>query len=287
MRKIWRLRIAPDGFALDPALASAFTNLFPKLYNEVPGHNVIAWQSNYILTSPTQKSPPGATTYVGPNQKGGPAYNMMVAAIKAAHLDAGTTGTALLGESINIPIFNARISGFERALKQFVPNVKPVVFTTANDQSPNTAAWSSEFAKESSGHVVLAVGVSDNDTQSLLLLKTRHVGGDWAAAAYEPDAVSEAQGIADGKFAAGVTENAFVEGYVATALLTDAARTGTPVPKGWIDTGDTILTKGNASAYATALGSPAGAKAFFGPQAQALVTNASADVKPMAESEQP
>lgn len=276
----------PDGFALDPALAAAFTSLFPRFYNEVPGHNVLAWQSNYI-SGPNQTSPPGATTYVGPNQVGDPAYDMMAAAIKAAHLSPSSTGTALLGESISIPIFNARINGFKRALKQLAPNVKPVVFTTANDQSPNTAAWSSEFAKEAGAHVVLAVGVSDDDTQSLLLLKTRNVGGDWAAAAYEPDAVSEAQGIADGKFVVGVTENAFVEGNVTTALLVDAARTGKPLPKGWINTGDTLITKANATQYAAALRSPAGAKAFFGPIAEGILNNLPAHTKAMAASEEP
>lgn len=80
-----------------------------------------------------------------------------------------------------------------------------------------------------------------------------------------------------------VASQPWVIANVATHLLIGRAR-GDQIAEGWVDTGVAPITKANAAQYEEATTSPAKAKAFFGPTAQAVLKNLQAHTKPMADA---
>lgn len=262
--------LQPDGFAANPCIPTAWTALYPKLATEVPNGNLLNWQCFNNV--------PQVKTFVGASQEASGALTAQTA-IQSAHLSPSTTGTALIAQCVaDVPPLVAQAKGAVATIRRLLPKIKIVSFITALAQSPNTAAWTSELSKES--NVVYAMGVCDPDTQSLLTLKSRAVGGTFVAGVVQPNA-QEAQAIASGKLAGGVSGLPWVQGNVATHLLIDGGR-GHALPEGWVNTGLLAITKKNAAQYAAAVSSNSAADAFFAPIAQKILTNVSAVTKPMS-----
>jgi ABC-type sugar transport system substrate-binding protein len=265
----------PDGFAPNPCVLPAWTQTLATLARDVPNNNVAAWNCKPIGEA-GQTSP--VKTYVGVNDFETGEQQAEVA-IKGANLGASTTGTALVAYcEKGVPILTSREEGALAEIKKLTPKVQGVGFFSALDQNGNTAAWTSEFTKYP--HVVLAMGACDQDSASLITLKSRGVGGDFASAAVDPDP-QELQAIESGKMTAAVASAPWVQANVAVQLLIKGAR-GTALPQGWVDTGIESISKANAPQWLKAASSPAAAQAFFAPIANKIVANPSAVLKPMS-----
>jgi ABC-type sugar transport system substrate-binding protein len=267
----------PDGFAPNPCVLEAWTQTLALLVKSVPGGNVATWNCKPIgsagATSPVK-------TFVGVDDTA-TGREAAQAAIQAAHLSPSTTGTALVGEcEPGVPILAARQAGALQEIKKLLPKVQAIGFTSALDQSGNTAAWTSEFSRYP--HVVFGFGACDQDSASLLTLKTRGVGGDFASATVDPDP-AELEGIMDGKMTAGVASAPWVQANVVVRVLIAGAR-GTALPVGWVNSGLHPITKANAAQWLAATKSPAAAAAFFKPFADQIMANLPAVTKPMADS---
>ena len=267
----------PQGFAPNPCVLPAWTQTLATLARDVPHDNVAAWNCKPIETA-GETSP--VKTYVGVNDTETGALEAQVA-IQGAHLSPSTTGTALVAYcEKGVPILTSRASGAIAEIKKLLPKVTGVDFFSALDQNGNTAAWTSEFSRYS--HVVLALGACDQDSASLITLKTRGVGGNFPSSTVDPDP-QELEGIMSGKMTAGVASAPWVQANVAVRLLIAGAR-GKALPQGWIDTGLHTITKANASQWLAATKSPAAAATFFKPFADKILANISAVTKPMSAS---
>ena len=269
----------PDGFAPNPCVLPAWTSTLASLVRDVPHGNVVAWDCSPI-SSPSQTSP--VKTFVGSTavQEG---YDAGRTTIQAGHLSPSTTGTALVADcDKGVPITDDGQIGLADAVKKFLPKVNLVQFTSAQDQSSDTSAWTSEFGHTS--HVVFAAGACDQDATSLALLKQRHVGGDFVAGDLDVASPAEFKDIESGLLAGGVSAAPWVEGNVTVHMLINAAR-GAQLPAGWINTGLYPITKSNAAKWLKANTSTQAEEAFFTPYAQRILNNLSGLAKPMSQAE--
>jgi ABC-type sugar transport system substrate-binding protein len=269
----------PDGFAPNPCILPAWITTLASLVRNVPHGNVVAWDCT-PTASPTQSSPVktfvGSTTY----QEG---YQAAELTIKTARLSSSTTGTALLATCDKaVPILADGQLGLVDATKKLLPKVNIVQFQSANDQTQNTAAWTTQFGQAS--HVVFAAGACDPDAVSLALLKQRHVGGNFVTADVDAESPTLIKDIETGLITAGVSAVPWVEGNVTVHLLINAARGGR-LPVGWVNTGLYPVTKSNAPRWLQATSSTAAEQAFFTPFAQRILDHLAADTRPMSQAE--
>jgi ABC-type sugar transport system substrate-binding protein len=271
--------LKPDGFGVNPCILSGWIQIMNQLVRTVPNSNVMAWncKPGTDLAS-VEKSP--VKTFVGPaDAESG--YMAAKTAIKAAGLGPDTTGTALLAYCLpGVPILEGQRVGLSNAVKELLPKVKQVLFTSKVDNAGALAAWTSKLTNSS--NVVYAMGVCDQDAYALSTLKARGSIKDIPISVIDPTATMLQQ-IKRGEIAGAAAMQPWVIGNVVTRLLTASAR-GAQKPVGWVDTGVGIITKENADQWLDATKSPAQAKAFFGPKADEVINNLKAQTKPMAES---
>ena len=274
----------PDGFATNPCIPTAWTTVYAKFVHALPNDNSLAYNCHYAVSA-GQTTPPGAETYVGINYLK-QAGLMARTAIKEGHLTPSTTGTVLVGSCFpGATQLVDEVNSIHSAVRQLLPKVKFVTFgTNYLSQTTNTANWVSEFAR--SAHVVFATGVCAQDTQSMLVLKNRGIGGNFVAGVDDPASPAQLQAIADGKIAAGVSQDYWVQGYVSAKLLIDGAR-GKALPKGWINTGLSVITKGDAKRFEAAAQSAKAASPLYTPLAKQVLASLPARTKPLAQSYAP
>jgi ABC-type sugar transport system substrate-binding protein len=265
-----------DGFVMDNSFPEDKT-IYPKLLRAAH-KNVLVWQ-NAATSQPDEAVPEGATTFVGPNfvDLG---QQTAKAAIEAAKLDGATSGTALIGNCVpGVPDLERMTASAKAEIKKLLPSVKVETFGTGLAQAANTAAWTSQIAK--TRDLVFAFPVCGPDTQSLLVVKNRGIGGKFVAAGNAPTTPQQFQAIAEGKFSAGVAMNFWASGYISTSLAIDAAR-GKPFPKGYVNSGLLTITKDNANELGAAFRSQADAEKEFKPGADKILSDLSGTVKPMS-----
>lgn len=270
--------LQPDGFAPNPCILPAWQTTLASLVRSVPEGNVAAWGCPPIAT-PAQRSQVKTFVGAGSFAKG---YQTAQIVIEEGNLSPSTTGTALIATCAKgVPELDFVQSGLARAVETLLPKVKVVQFASALDQSSNTAAWTSQFGQQS--NVVFAAGPCDQDATTLALFKQRHQGGDFFAGVVNPNSTQALRQIRSGLLAGGVSQAAWVQGYVTVKLLIDGAR-GQKLPEGWVDTGLYPVTKANAAEWEKASTSPEAQENFFGPMAQRVLDNVASDVKPMGDA---
>jgi len=264
----------PDAFVFD-AVFPSLNSLFPRLLKIADGNvfNVL----NPATSAPGQTVPEGAKTFVGPNFSN-LGYVGVETAVRAARLSRSTTGTVLIGNCSVNPSNTQQIAGAKAALEELLPDAEVVDFNTAVAPAANTAAWVSQISKTSD--LVFVVPVCTTDTQSIVTLKNRGTGGDFAAVANWPTSRQEFQAIADGKIAGGVIANFWLGGYIGTRIAIDAAR-GTEAPEGWIDCGLVAVTRDNALRIGAAATSESAAAKEYQPLGDRILRDLDREVKPM------
>jgi ribose transport system substrate-binding protein len=268
----------PDGIGPNPCILPAWQTTLASLVRSVPDGNVAAWGCPPVGT-PEQSSP--VKTFVGASSfaRG---YQTADAVVKEGKLSASTTGTALVATCAKgVPELDNGQAGLAAGIEKLLPQVKVVQFASALDQSPNTAAWASQFGQHSD--VVFAAGPCDQDATSLALLKKRGEGGKFLAGVVNPNDAQAFGQIESGLLTAGVSQGAWIQGYVVTRLLIDGAR-GEALPEGWVDTGLYTVTKANAAEWKAASASPEAEAKFFAPMAARVLEEAATNPKPIGDS---
>jgi ABC-type sugar transport system substrate-binding protein len=271
--------LSPDGMGVNPCILAGWTQMLNQLSRTVPNGNVLTWGCKPVGSADSVDSSP-VKTFVGANDTE-TGYVAAKSAITGAKLGPDTTGTALLGFCLQgVPILAARRAGLEKAVKELLPKVKPVLFVSKVDNAGALAAWTSALAKYPD--LVYAGGACDQDAAALSTLKARGTAKDVVISAIDPTAKMLEQ-IKNGQMGGGVASQPWVIANVATQLLIGHAR-GDAMPQGWVNTGAAPITKANAAQYEEATQSAAKAKAFFGPTAADVLKNIQAHTKPMADA---
>ncbi|UGS37286.1 sugar ABC transporter substrate-binding protein [Capillimicrobium parvum] len=269
----------PQGFAVNPCVLPAWSKVLKRMETEVPDNNVIAFSCKQAA-APGQTSP--VRTFVGASDaKSG--EEAITLAIDKAKLDASTKGTALVSECAKgTPILDERVAGAEKVLKQRLPNVKIVNFTTdPADASKNLSTWSSVV--QDNPDAVIAFGPCDSDTGSIVTLKNKGSAGDVAVALLDPTEAG-LQAIKSGKVTGGVSTAPWIAGFVTIDLLAKAARGEGAAPEGWIDTGTYPVTEQNIDEYLQAAGSPDAQSALFQPMAEKILGDLQGNTHPLDDS---
>src|SRR3954447_19029210 len=256
--------LSPSGMGVNPCILAGWTQMLNQLSRTVPDGNVITWGCK-PADSPASAASSPIKTFVGAND-GESGYIAAKTAITEAKLGPDTTGTALLGLCLQgVPILAARRAGEVKAVKELLPNVKPVLFVSKVDNAGARTAWTSALSKYPD--LVYAGGACDQDAAALSTLKARGTAKNVVISAIDPTAKMLDQ-IERGEMSGAVASQPWVIANVATHLLIGKAR-GEKMPEGWVDTGVAPITKANAAEYQEATTSAAKAKAFFGPKAEA------------------
>ena len=267
----------PDAFVFDAAFPS-LVSMYPKLHQLAHG-NVLTVENLPFSTPLPDPLPKGAETFVGVN------FTVVgretaKAGIEGAELPASTTGTVLLGNCLHNESNDQAAAGAVAEIKKQLPKVNIVQFDSSLEQPKATAAWTSAIAK--TRDLVFAYPNCTTDTNAILQIKNRGVGGDFPAALYSPSSPQLYQALADGKFSGGTVQNYWAIGYIGTKLAIDAAR-GKAMPKGWIDVPLTPLDKENALEIGKTWASPDEALKAYQAFADDIVAKAATDAKPLAD----
>lgn len=269
----------PDGFAVNPCVLQAWGKVLKRMETEVPDNNVIAFSCKQAA-APGQASP--VRTFVGASdsKSGEEAISL---AIERGELDPDTTGTALVSECAKgTPILDERVAGAEAVLQEQLPNVEIVNFTTdPADATKNVSTWTSVV--QNNPDAVIAFGPCDTDTGSLVTLKNKGIGGDFAVTLLDPTEAG-LQAIKSGKILGGVSTAPWIAGYVTIDLLAKAARGEGAAPEGWIDTGIYPVTEENVDEYLEAAGSAEGQAALFQSPADEILADLEGKTQPLDAS---
>jgi ABC-type sugar transport system substrate-binding protein len=115
------------------------------------------------------------------------------------------------------------------------------------EKGANYAAW--EGLATANRDVVAMVGLCSMDLPNLAELKTRSKA-TWIAAGYDLN-VETLDAIRAGTVQVSVGQHPYLQGYLPVRAIVEHARDKKPLPKGWVDVGTEVVTKGNVdSVYA-------------------------------------
>lgn len=265
---------SPDAYGIDPFTPDLWQHTLSTVASQVK--DVLVMNDKPVVT-PSSAASAVVKTYVGISDADY-ARELATATITNAHLSTATTGTVLLGQCVpgSAGVLAERNTAFLEVIHSMLPKTTVIQFDSQVLPSANTSAWTSELSAHPTA--VLALGGCDQDGSSLYLVKRKlHLKTIVAGIDLTPQAL---EGVADGTLTDTLVDDYFVQGYVATALLIDAAR-GQALPKGWVNTGYTLVTKANVAAVEKANSSNAASVAYWKPKAEAILQNLAAHTKPI------
>ncbi len=180
----------------------------------------------------------------------------------AKALPAGASGTIIGGICVpGLPSLVAPQQGFIDTMKKLQPGVtvkgdQPV----DGDATKNYGSW--QRIIQQNPKALGFVGQCDQDVPNLIKLK-KDSGGPFLIGATSGDSAANIAAVADGTVTAIISQDGWVEGYLAARLLLTNLAKKAPLPKGWINTGFTVITKENAAAVAARVSNPSENAAEF------------------------
>ncbi len=254
-----------DGMIVDPAAAS----LFVKILGQAASQTRLM-----TIDNPAVLGTHGSETNLGINEFA--ASRALLDAV-IPRLPANPSGTIVLGSCIpGIPALDDRTNAYKAYIAQKLPNVKVVgAFATTTDPTGNLSNWQRIYA--SNPGALAYIGNCDSDGPSLARLHALHPG-NYLTATFDIDTTT-LQGIKNGTVTAAINEAPYVRGYVATALMIDAARSGKPLPKGFVNIKAEVVTKSNVDAVIARENSP---KAGYAAKIQAFLKSPTTATGPIA-----
>jgi ABC-type sugar transport system substrate-binding protein len=197
-------------------------------------------------------------------------------------LPANPTGLVVLGNpNPGVPVLDSRVQGLKDTFAKEAPGITTKgPFETFSDPGKSYNAWSSLVRANSSALAFLGVG--DADSYSLARLK-RQTGGKYLTAGFDLDPQT-LQAVKDGTNFVAISPEHFLKGYVALALLAEAVKGGTEVPKGWIRVPGLVVDSTNIDTIVTRQESQEGRKAQIAPEAKKIVADIAAYTRPYGDA---
>ena len=202
----------------------------------------------------------------------------MLADQAIAHLPADATGTVVLGTSApGVPVLDQRATGMKKELNAKLPKVTVVgPFDVKRDVNANLNSW--RLLVRANPKALAFLGTGAADAWNLATVH-RQTHGTWLGGAYDLDPRSLA-GVKSGDLLL-ISPEHFLKGAIAGQLQASHAKTGAPLPKGWIYTPGMAITPANVDAVIARQKSQAAKQAWFAPKLNAILTHLSDYVRPM------
>ncbi|GAB7046157.1 sugar ABC transporter substrate-binding protein [Catenuloplanes indicus] len=224
----------------NPAGLSLFT-LSPELFADSLGSTVARGTPVIAVHSPPSPGS-GIRLFVGNDN-----YQLgaMLGDAVASRLPPSTGGVIVIGSvSPGIPSLDRRVAGVRETLQRRLPSAVVVgPFDTKQEPEANLRAW--QTLRNANPDALAFVGISGRDVSSIASL--RETSRDpWVAAAVGFD--DKSLTLAKKGRMVLVSAETYLQGEVAGRLQALTAKTGRPLPIGWIQTPSLLIDSGNAAA---------------------------------------
>ncbi|MDR7276680.1 sugar ABC transporter substrate-binding protein [Catenuloplanes atrovinosus] len=259
-----------------PASLAVFT-LTPELFADSIGSAITRGTPVISVHAPPAPGS-GVRLFVGNDN-----YRLgaMLGEAVAARLPATTGGVIVIGSvSPGIPSLDSRVAGVRDTLHRLLPTVVVVgPFDTKQEPGANLRAWQT-LHRANPGALAL-IGVGGRDANSIAAL--RAAGHDpWVAGAIGFDDSSLTL-AAKGRMVLVSTET-YLQGQVAGRLQALAAKTGRPLPIGWIQTPGLLIDDRNAAAIIARQFSEARRQQWFRDMADTIVHAPEQFLRPLEDA---
>lgn len=197
-------------------------------------------------------------------------------------LPASPTGSVVVGvPNPGTPVLDSRANGIKDTFAEKAPGVKVLgPYQTYSDPAQNFGAWQSQV--HANPKALAFLGVGDADSYSLARLK-KQTGGKYLTAGFDLDNQT-LQAVKDGVNFVTISPEHFLKGYVALALLANAVKDGSDVPKGWIDVPGLVVDESNIDTIIARQASQEGRKTQIAPAAQKIVDDLATYTKPYGDA---
>jgi len=178
-----------------------------------------------------------------------------------------------------LPALVAPQQGFADKITELRPGVtlkgdQPV----DGDATKNFSSW--QRIIQQNPDALGFVGQCDQDVPNLIKLKKQSGGAKWLTGATSGDSAENIAAVKDGTMVAIIGQNGWNMGYVAMKLLLDQISNGKEMPKGFIDTGLTVITKQNADDVAARVEDPTLNQTEFKDLIQKILSDPQAAMQP-------
>lgn len=129
-----------------------------------------------------------------------------------------------------LSVLTSRIDGFADRMAVRLPDVLEPIDSKA-DPAQNLSMWQQSASANPDANAVM--GPCQQDVQSLVKIK-QDSGATWQFAGFDIDDIAIG-GVEDGAVVGLFPSSSYVHGYVATRLLGESLKGGTPLSEGWIE----------------------------------------------------
>ncbi|MFI5841626.1 substrate-binding domain-containing protein [Catenuloplanes sp. NPDC051500] len=269
------LKAYRDVEAAAPGGLSIFT-LSPELFADSLGTTTATGLPVIAVHTPPAPGS-GVSLFIGNDN-----YRLgeMLGEAVAGTLPADTGGVVVIGSpSPGVASLERRVAGVRDALHRLLPSAVVVgPFDTKQEPSANLRAW--QTLRNANPDAIAYIGVGGRDVASIASL--RAVGREeWSAGAIGFDGKS--LGLAQKGRMALVSTEPYLQGDVAGRLQALSAKTGRPLPVGWIQTPGLLIDSGNAAAVIGRQISQARRSEWYDDMADAIVRSPEQYLRPIGQ----
>jgi ribose transport system substrate-binding protein len=261
------LATKPAGVAVMPLQASLWTRTLKDASGT--GIPLVAFNE-----APAQPSP--VQTFVGINDR--EAADGLLEKLQQK-IGADAKGAIVLGNCIpGVATLDFRIKAYKEGIARLFPNasVKGPI-QTGTEPRANFDAWTKAMA--ANRDALAFIGNCDSDGPGLVKAKQEmKVKGELLTFDIDLEAL---RGIKAGTMLAALGEAPYVRGYISMRLLADAAKTGKPLPKGFVNIKGEIITSENVDATLAREASPAAMAAAYKPYLDKFFQDPAAQIEPL------
>jgi len=225
------------------------------------------------------------TAFVAPDHKetGKTVANAIVDELVNKHGE-NVRGEIVTAYCVDLPPFQLGLQGAREVFDERLPNVDVIgPLLTAPEPNNNFAAW--EEIMRAHPDALAYMGRCEADGPSLAKLK-RQEKGDYVITAWDR-APQSLEAIKNGEMLAVMADPFFLEGYVPTRLIAEAAKGGEPVPQGWYDPGGVLVTEENVDEFTESEATPESQRAYYEDEIDEFFQDPQGQLRPLSEFPQP
>jgi len=196
-------------------------------------------------------------------------------------LPAGASGEVILGTPVpGVPVLELRAKGMRDEFRKRLPDVEVLgPFDSKQDPLVNLSAWKSLVAANPDALAFLGTG--DADAYNLASLRRKHKAR-WVAGGFDVDPRSLAA-VKAGDIVL-VSPEHFIKGAIAGRLQAEHAKSGKPLPKGWIYTPGLAVNAANIDEIIQRQKSEAAKEAWFRPRVDKILGDPRTYLRPLDQA---
>ncbi|SDT19670.1 substrate-binding domain-containing protein [Actinoplanes derwentensis] len=199
----------------------------------------------------------------------------------AHRIPAQTEGLVIIGSPYpGVVVLDQRASGVRAAVEKLRPDVTVLgPFDTKQDPAANKQAW--KTLQEANPHALAFIGVGGADAHSLAELRDTHPTRIDGGVGTDPKALS----VAGTGALVLVSTEPYLQGLLAGAIQARCAKDGDELPAGWLAVPGLVVDTVNVGEIVARQASDQARRAWFKPQADAILANLPDHLRPLVEAQ--